>query len=133
MPKTNVVIWISLSSHFKTFLEAKDSITSIARCKFSRQPMAMPINANQASNNKVTSSDQKKTKLNIFRVMTCTETMRTIVSMLSRQKDSTNESTANKAFFQPVKIEAPFSFFSDTVRDLTNLNEPTIVFYTNTP
>lgn len=42
---------------------------------FSRTPRAMPINANHPSSSSVTSSDQKKTKLNGFLVNTCMVTI----------------------------------------------------------
>lgn len=42
---------------------------------FSRNPRAMPINANHPSSSSVTSSDQKKTKLNSFLVNTCMVTI----------------------------------------------------------
>jgi hypothetical protein len=42
---------------------------------FSRNLRAMPINANHPSSSSVTSSDQKKTKLNSFLVNTCMVTI----------------------------------------------------------
>ncbi len=69
---------------------------SIPKCSFSRNPIAIPINENHINRSRVTSSDQKKTKLNNFLVMTCMVTMRIIDTKASRANPSSARSITSR-------------------------------------